>query len=120
MTHDLETRDNPRQDADLDAGLSFSELVDQYPPETPFDLLMKKHYRPRHAEDAEKLRLIGATREELRRWFGVHEVFLDIWEQEYPEFAKVLQVEPVTKLRVVEDFGIINWLKDYRFGNLDI
>ena len=39
--------------------------------ETEFD---PQKYRPRCAKDAEKLRLLGATREELRRWFGVHEV----------------------------------------------
>ena len=44
--------------------------------ETDFD---PKKYRPRCAKDAEKLRLLGATREELRKWFGVHEFFLDKW-----------------------------------------
>ena len=43
-------------------------------PETDFD---PQKYRPRCAKDAEKLRLLGATREELRRWFGVHELFLE-------------------------------------------
>jgi hypothetical protein len=32
-----------------------------------------KKYRPRCAKDAEKLRFLGATREDLRKWFGVHE-----------------------------------------------
>ena len=76
-------------------------------------------YQPRNAKDAEKLLLLGATREELRRWFGVHEVFLDIWASEHGDFAKALQVEPMT-LRIIEDFGLINWLKDCRLGNLDI
>ena len=44
--------------------------LDRDHPETDFD---PKKYRPRCAKDAEKLRLLGATREELRKWFGVHE-----------------------------------------------
>ena len=77
-------------------------------------------YRPRCANDAEKLRLLGATREELSRRFGVHEVFLDIWAEQHDEFAKALRVEPITTLRIMEDFELMNWLKDYRFGNLDV
>jgi hypothetical protein len=65
-----------------------------------------------------KLRLFGATREEMSRWFGVQKMFLDIWAEQHDEFAKALQVEPIMKLRIVEDFGLINWLKDYRRGNL--
>jgi hypothetical protein len=84
--------------------------------ETDFD---PQKYQPRYAVDAEKLRLLGATREELRRSFGVHEVFLDKWASEHEDFAKALQVQPTT-LRIIEDFGLMNWLKDYRFGNLDI
>ena len=64
--------------------------------------------------------MFGATREERRRWFGVHEVFLDRWASEQKDFAKALQVEPIMTLRVTDDFGLINWLKDYRRGNLDI
>ena len=77
-------------------------------------------YLPRYAQEAEKLRLQGATREELRRFFGVHEFFLDKWANEHEDFAKALQVEPITTLRIIEDFGLINWLKDYRLGNLDV
>ena len=91
--------------------------LDRDHPETDFD---PKKYRPRCAKDAEKLRLLGATCEELRKWFGVHEFFLDKWASEHTDFAKALQVEPITRLRIIEDFGLINWLKDYRFGNLDV
>ena len=85
--------------------------------ETDFD---RKKYRPRCAKDAEKLRLLGATREELRKWFGVHEFFLDKWANEHEDFARALQVEPITTLGIIEDFGLINWLKDYKQGNLDV
>ena len=74
----------------------------------------------RYAVDAEKLRLFNATREEMSRWFGVQEMFLDIWAEQHDEFAKALQVEPITTLRVTDDFGLTNWLKDYRRGNLNI
>ena len=84
-------------------------------PETDFD---PQKYRPRCARDAVKLRLLGATAEELAKWFGVHEFFLEQWASEHADFEKVLQVEPITTLRIVEDFGLINWLKDYRLGNL--
>jgi hypothetical protein len=47
-------------------------------------------------------------------------VFLDIWADEHEDFAKALQAEPITTLGIVEDFGLVNWLKDYRLGNLDI
>ncbi len=77
-------------------------------------------YRPRCSSDAEKLRLLGATREEIRRWFGVHEVFLDIWAEQHDEFAKAQQVEPMMTLRIIDDFVMMNWLKDYRLGNLDV
>ena len=60
--------------------------------------------------------MLGATREELRRRFGVHDVFLDIWAREHDDFAEALRVEPVMKLRITKDFGLMNWLKDYRFG----
>ena len=83
--------------------------------EAEFD---SQKYQPRNAVDAEKLRLLGATHEELRKWFGVHEFFLDKWASEHDDFAEALQVEPTTTLRIVEDFGLINWLKDYRLGNL--
>ena len=76
-------------------------------------------YQPRNAVDAEKLRLLGATREELRKWFGVHEFFLDKWASEHTDFAKALQVEPITRLRIIEDFGLINWLKDYKRGTYE-
>jgi hypothetical protein len=76
-------------------------------------------YRPHCSSDGEKLRLVGATREEISRWFGVHEVFLDIWAEKHDEFAKALRTEPNTTLRIIEDFGLMNWLKDYRYGNLD-
>lgn len=79
-----------------------------------------RKYRPRCAKDAEKLLLLGANHEELRKWFGVHEVFLDIWADENADFAKALQVEPITTLRIIDDFGMMNWLKDHRFGNLEI
>ena len=85
--------------------------------ETDFD---PQKYQPHYAVDAEKLRLLNATREEMSRWFGVQEMFLDIWAEQHDEFAKALKVEPITTLRITEDFGLINWLKDYRFGNLDI
>ena len=78
-----------------------------------------KNYRPRCAKDAEKLRALGATREEIRRWFGVHEVFLDIWAKQHDEFAKALRVKPLI-LSIIDDFGMMNWLKDYRLGNLDV
>ena len=45
---------------------------------------------------------------------------MDKWASEHTDFAKALQVEPITRLRIIEDFGLINWLKDYRFGNLDV
>jgi hypothetical protein len=85
--------------------------------ESDFD---PQKYQPRYAVDAEKLRLFNATREEMSRWFGVQEMFLDIWAEQHDEFAKALQVEPITTLRVTDDFGLINWLKDYRRGNLNI
>ena len=85
--------------------------------DTDFD---PQKYQPRYALDAEKLRMLGATREELKRRLGIHEVFLNIWSEQHDDFAKALQVEPIMKLRITEDFGLINWLKDYRFGNLDI
>ena len=52
--------------------------------ETEFD---PQKYQPRNAVDAEKLRLLGATHEELRKWFGVHEFFLDKWASEHDDFA---------------------------------
>ena len=85
--------------------------------ETDFD---PQKYQPRYGVDAVKLRLFNATREEMSRWFGVQEIFLDNWAEQQEEFAKALKVEPITTLRITEDFGLINWLKDYRFGNLDI
>jgi hypothetical protein len=36
-------------------------------------LAATKKYLPRYAREAETLRLLGAAREEMRRWFGVHE-----------------------------------------------
>ena len=57
--------------------------------------------------------------EELAKWFGVHEFFLEqLGQLSTLTSRKVLQVEPITTLRIVEDFGLINWLKDYRLGNL--
>jgi hypothetical protein len=99
---------------------NWTELHDQGTITTEEDasFASTRKYLPRYAKEAETLLLLGATREELRRWFGVHEVFLDIWASEQKELERALQVEATT-LRVIEDFGLINWLKDYRFGNLD-
>ena len=60
-----------------------------------------KKYQPVLRGDAEKLRLLGATREELRKWFGVHEFSWISGPDEHKDFARALQVEPITTLRII-------------------
>ena len=71
-------------------------------PETDFD---PQKYRPRCARDAVKLRLLGATAEELAKWFGVHEFFLEQWASEHADFEKVLKVAPNGRARHSTSFG---------------
>jgi len=97
--------------------VSYSRFVDYCPDDTPIDDVVKAFYEPRYATEVAKLRLLGATREDVRRWLGVHESFLDIWTETYEGFARALEVEPVP-VDVVEDFGYINWLKDLRRGTI--
>jgi hypothetical protein len=96
---------------------TLSSLVETSPVDTPFDDLIKAAYHPRYAAQAEKLRLLGATLEELRRWFNVHEIVLDVWTKTYDGFARALRAKPAA-LNVVDDFSHINWLKDLRLGRL--
>ena len=77
-------------------------------------------YRPRCSSDAEKLRLLGATREEIRRWFGVHEFFLDKWASEQKDFARALQTKPTSLSVGYHDYGLVKWLYDFRRGALDV
>ena len=79
-----------------------------------------QNYQPRYAVDAEKLRLLGATREELRKSFGVHEVFLDIWAEQHDEFAKALQTKPTSLSVGYNDYGLYRWLYHCRRGALDV
>jgi hypothetical protein len=82
-------------------------------------------YRPaeyqRHcARCAEKLRVIGATRAEVAKFFGVEILTVDEWERQHKDFDWALQTEPTTLGVTSEDFGLYNWLKDYRRGLLEI
>jgi hypothetical protein len=76
-------------------------------------------YRRHCARHAEKLTLLGATRAELAVFFGVDVLTIERWAEQHKDFEWALQVPPTT-LMIREDFGLINWLKDYRFGNLDV
>ena len=53
----------------------------------------------------------------LRIWFGVHTILFDDGPLS-TRTSERLEVEPVDM--IIEDFGLINWLKDYRLGNLDV
>jgi hypothetical protein len=78
-----------------------------------------KKYRPSCARDAEKLLLVGATREELTKWFGVHEFFLHQWAGEHEDFDLALRTKP-TRLGVgYNDYGLFKWLYDYRRGAMN-
>jgi hypothetical protein len=77
-------------------------------------------YMPRYAHEAEKLLLLGATREELRKFFGVHEVFLDIWADTHADFAEALVTKPTSLSVGCNDYGLIKWLYDYRRGALNV
>jgi hypothetical protein len=85
--------------------------------ETDFD---PRKYRPSNARQAEKLLLLGAKREELRKWFGVHEVYLDEWAGEHEAFALAMATNP-SSLAVGDEYGrvsygLVKWLYDYRRG----
>lgn len=77
-------------------------------------------YHRHCARRAEKLRLIGATRAELALFFGVDVSTIERWADEHKDFDWALQVYPTALGVTHEDFGLFNWLKDYRLGNLDI
>jgi hypothetical protein len=76
-------------------------------------------YNRKCAGDAEKLRLIGATRAELCLFFGVDRATLERWAEDHKDFERALQVAPSIFGVTHEDFGLFNWLKDYRLGNLN-
>jgi hypothetical protein len=81
--------------------------------ESDFD---PQQYRPSCARDAEKLLLLGATREDLAKWFGVHKFFLDHWEDQHEDFALAMQTK-LSRLGVgYNDYGLYKWLYDYRRG----
>ena len=77
-------------------------------------------YEPKFARWTEKFRLIGAQLSELEDFFAVDDVMMKAWAREHSEFAQALNTQPVAIDVTGEDFGLINWLKDYRSGDLGI
>jgi hypothetical protein len=72
------------------------------------------------ARQAEKLSLIGATRAEVAKFFGVEILTLEEWARQHKDFGWALQTDPTAFGVTSEDYGLYNWLKDYRRGFLDI
>lgn len=78
-------------------------------------------YRRHCARDAEKLMLIGATRQEIALFLGVDVDTLERWAEEHKDFEWAIQTLP-TNLFIhlwCNDYGLIKWLYDYRRGALN-
>jgi hypothetical protein len=75
-------------------------------------------YQPFFARETEKLRVLGATVEELCDLFAVPSLTIERWTHEHEEFSKAFKVESTALGVTSEDIGLFNWLKDYRRGYL--
>ena len=75
-------------------------------------------YRRNCARDAEKLILLGATRAEVTKFFGVDDCTISRWSSEHKDFYWALGTAPSALGVSSEDIGLFSWLKDYRRGYL--